>query len=56
MKAAPWVVAYGCFIKDIELVSHLSIKAKYFWPEGDLFRQVPLYSTMNSAFLITEYL
>jgi len=28
---------------DIELGSHLFIKAKHFWPEGDRFRQVPLY-------------
>ena len=33
----------GCFMEDIELGSHLSIKAKYFWPEGDCFRQVSLY-------------
>ena len=30
-------------MEDIELGSHLSIKAKYFWPEGDRFRQVSLY-------------
>ena len=36
-------MAYGCFIEDIALGSHLSITAKHFWPEGDRFRQVPLY-------------
>jgi len=30
-------MACGCFIEDIELSSYLSIKAKYFWPEGDRF-------------------
>jgi len=39
----PWFVVYGCFIEDIQLGSHLCIKAKHFWPEGDCFRQVPLY-------------
>ena len=42
IKAKPQFMAYGCFMEDIELGSHLSIKAKYFWPEGDHFRQVPL--------------
>ena len=41
-KAQPWFVAYGYFIEDIEIGSHLSIKAKYFWLEGDHFRQVPV--------------
>ena len=43
LKAKPQFMAYGCFMEDIELGSHLSIKAKYFWPEGDRFRQVSLY-------------
>ena len=42
LKAKPRFMAYGCFMEDIELGSHLSIKAKYFWPEGDRFRQVSL--------------
>ena len=40
IKAKPWFVVYGCFIEATELGSHLSIKSKYFWPEGDRFRQV----------------
>ena len=44
IKAKPQFMAYGCFMEDTELGSHLSIKTKYFWPEGDRFRQVPLYS------------
>ena len=30
-------------MENAELGSHLSTKAKYFWPEGDRFRQLPLY-------------
>ena len=30
LKAKPRFMAYGCFMEDIELGSHLSIKAKYF--------------------------
>ena len=45
----PQFMAYGCFMEDIELGSHLSIKAKYFWPEGDHFRQVPLYSKFHTT-------
>ena len=44
IKAKPWFVAYGYFIEDIGLSSHLSIKAKHFWPKGDRFRQVPFNS------------
>ena len=49
IKAKPWFMAYGCFMEDIELGSHLSIKAKYFWPEGDRFRQVPLYNLKRNC-------
>ena len=33
IKAKPWFVAYGCFIEDIELGSHLSIKANISGPK-----------------------
>ena len=51
IKAKPWFVAYGCFIENIELGSHFSIKAKNFWLEGDRFRQVLLY-LFDALFLI----
>ena len=43
-------MAYGCFMEDIELGSHLSIKAKYFWPKGD--RSTVLYDLINKATLL----
>ena len=57
IKAKPQFVAYDCFMEDIELGSHLSIKAKYFWPEGDRFRQVPLYAgkIVGCTYMFDEY-
>ena len=45
-------MAYGGFMEDIELGSHLSIKAKYFWTEGVRFRQTLGY-ILESAKMTT---